>query len=46
MADTTSIHTYCDNQATIFIANNLVFYEHTKHIEIDYHFIQHLLVKK
>ena len=30
---------YCDNQSTIQIAGNLVFHEHTKHIEIDYHII-------
>ena len=30
---------YCDNQATIFLANNLIIHEHTKHTEIDYHSI-------
>ena len=35
---------YCDNQIVIYIAHNDVFYECTKHIEIDCYFIRYHLV--
>lgn len=30
---------YSDNKVALQIVDNLVFHEHTKHIEVDYHFV-------
>ena len=34
------MHVHCDNQADIFIARNSTFYERTKHIETNCHYIR------
>jgi hypothetical protein len=35
---------WCDNVNAIALASNLVFHSHTKHIEIDYHFVREKVV--
>ena len=38
------ISMHCDNQATIFIANNLTFHEQIKHIEVDCHYVRDVVM--
>jgi len=34
-----------DNVSTLAIASNLVFHAHTKHIEVDYHFVRERVLR-
>ena len=41
MLDTTMI--FCDNQSGIHLSENPVFHDHSKHIDIKYHFIRDMV---
>jgi len=44
--DTSPMLIHCDNQAVIYIVNNLVFHERTKHIEVNCHFVWECVMTK
>jgi hypothetical protein len=37
---------WCDNLGALALASNLIYHVHTKHIEVDYHFIREKEVNK
>ena len=37
---------WCDNVSALAIATNPVFHAHTKHIEVDYHFVREKVLRR
>lgn len=37
---------HINNQSAIYIAQNVTFHDHTKHVEVNYHIVRDVVVKK
>ena len=40
------IKLFCDNMSSVQLAHNLVYHARTKHIEVHYHFIREMVLKR
>lgn len=42
----TALRLWCDNLGTTYLTVNPIFHAHTKHIEVDFHFVRELVARK
>jgi hypothetical protein len=41
-----SVTTRCDNLGATYLFANLIYYTHTKHVKVNYHFVSDIVSKK